>query len=211
MSRLREILTNHSPALLLDAAAAQVTAGWLAADQPPRWVSSTGEAGTEIFHCLQQLDIDVKVAAAFLFCEGPGSVLGIRTAAMALRTWCVLRPRPIFAYGSLALLAHATGRADLGIIADARRDSWHHFQLGGKLRRVTTADLTGNLATPGEFRNWTPLPSDVLRLSYDLPELWHRAGDADFIRATTAPDAFLHEDPSYATWTPQVHRAPASR
>ncbi len=202
---------GHSPVLLVDAAAVRVTVGWLSRDQSPLWVSSTGEAGTEIFQCLQQLGKDVNAAAAFLFCEGPGSVLGIRTAAMALRTWGVLRPRPVFAYGSLALLAHATGRVDLGIIADARRDSWHHFQLGAGLRRVATVDLAGELATPVEFRNWTPLPAGVLRLPYDLPELWRRAQDSDIIRETTAPDAFLHEDPSYVTWTPQVHRAPARR
>ena len=33
--------------------------------------------------------------------------------------------------------------------------------------------------------------------------------DADLFRATDAPDAFLHEEPSYATWTPQIHRAPS--
>jgi hypothetical protein len=27
-------------------------------------------------------------------------------------------------------------------------------------------------------------------------------------RQTEEPDAFLHEEPSYAMWTPQVHQAP---
>ena len=33
---------------------------------------------------------------------------------------------------------------------------------------------------------------------------------ADLFTATNTPDAFLHEEPAYATWTPQVHRAPAT-
>ena len=38
---------------------------------------------------------------------------------------------------------------------------------------------------------------------------WHYPGvDLDLFRPTDAPDAFLHEEPSYATWTPQIHRAP---
>ena len=211
MSSLRQILADHGPVLLLDAASSRVTVGWLAADEPARWISSEGEAGIEIFKNIEALGKSVNDAAAFLFCEGPGSVLGIRTVAMALRTWGVLKPRPVYTYCSLALVAHALGRTDLGVIADARRDFWHHFQLGAGLRRVATADLAGELATPDDFRHWTPLPSKVSLVPYVLADLWARAPDADLIRATSAPDAFLHEDPSYATWTPQIHRAPASR
>ena len=46
----------------------------------------------------------------------------------------------------------------------------------------------------------------VLVLSPLLP----RVAGADLFRATDAPDAFLHEDPSYKTWTPRIHGAPAT-
>jgi tRNA threonylcarbamoyladenosine biosynthesis protein TsaB len=48
----------------------------------------------------------------------------------------------------------------------------------------------------------------VERVPYSVPERLARAVDADIFTATTAPDAFLHEEPSYVTWTPQIHRAP---
>lgn len=211
MPSLRAILADHAPVLLLDAASPRVTVGWLAAPEPARWISSSGEAGIELFKNIEVLGKSVNDAAAFLFCEGPGSVLGIRTVAMALRTWNVLKPRPVYTYSSLALVAHAMGRMELGVIADARRDSWHHYQIGSGLRRVATADLAGELATPEDFRHWTPLPSPVSLVPYVLAELWARAAEADLIRATSAPAAFLHEDPNYATWTPQIHRAPAPR
>ena len=34
--------------------------------------------------------------------------------------------------------------------------------------------------------------------------------EADLLRVIDLPDAFLHEEPRYVTWTPQIHRAPAS-
>lgn len=135
-------------------------------------------------------------------------MLGIRTAAMAIRTWNVLSLRPVFAYQSLAVVAHALGNPEVSVIADARRESWHTFRRGGKLRRVPAAGLEGELVTPDTFRHWSALPAGVVRVPYALPELLAKIADADLFRATDEPDAFLHEEPSYVTWTPQIHRAP---
>lgn len=201
----------HFPALVIDAASAEIQVGWLRADAPPAWHTTREEAGTGVFAGVAQLGVDPGEAGCFVFCDGPGSVLGIRTAAMALRTWHVLRPRPVFAYSSLALVAHAAGDAGTGYIADARRDSWHHFQLGRGLRRVPTADLAGPLAMPENFRHWTPLPAALATVPYRVAELLAQTADTDLLRATDAPDAFLHEEPSYVTWTPQIHRAPGER
>jgi tRNA threonylcarbamoyladenosine biosynthesis protein TsaB len=201
----------HFPALVIDAASAEIQVGWLRADTPPVWHTTREEAGTGVFAGVAQLGVDPGAAGCFVFCDGPGSVLGIRTAAMALRTWHVLRPRPVFAYSSLALVAHAAGRAETGYIADARRDSWHHYELGRGLRRVPTADLAGPLAMPENFRSWTPLPAGLASVPYRVADLLAQTADADLLRATDAPDAFLHEEPSYVTWTPQIHRAPGER
>ncbi|MSU25492.1 MAG: peptidase M22 [Opitutus sp.] len=209
MPSLRQLLAAHAPLLLIDAASARVQVGWLTGEGAARWENSDATAGIGIFRGVESLGINVRDAGAFLFCEGPGSVLGIRTSAMALRTWCVIAPRPVFAYGSLALTAHALGRGDTTVIADARRDSWHCFQLGGVLRRVPTAELAGELALPENFRHWSPLPAGVARVPYSLAEMLRRVADVELFHATDAPDAFLHEEPSYATWTPKIHRAPA--
>jgi tRNA threonylcarbamoyladenosine biosynthesis protein TsaB len=135
-------------------------------------------------------------------------VLGIRTAAMALRTWAMLRPRPVFAYQSLALVAHALGEKDAAVIADARRETWHRYAIGGALQRVAAAELAGRLLMPEGLRHWSALPPAVASTPYAVGELLERTRGIDLLRATEAPDAFLHEEPSYATWTPQIHRAP---
>jgi tRNA threonylcarbamoyladenosine biosynthesis protein TsaB len=210
MPSFRQLVAAHAPLLLIDAASARVQVGWLAGETGGRWETSEDEAGVGIFTCLEKLGGDVAAANAFIFCDGPGSILGIRTVAMALRTWNVLKPRPMFAYSSLAIVAHALGRTDAGVIADARRDSWHHYQIGRGLRRVEATSLSGELITPEGFRNWSTLPANVQRVPYSLAGMLPRIADADLFLATDAPDAFLHEEPSYVTWTPQIHRAPSS-
>jgi tRNA threonylcarbamoyladenosine biosynthesis protein TsaB len=208
MPNLRQLLAAHAPLLLIDAASARIQVGLLGAGAPARWAASDGEAGVGVFRSLEQLDVQPGEAGAFIFCDGPGSVLGIRTVAMALRTWTMLQPRPVFAYHSLALVAQAVGRPGVQVIADARRDSWHCLTMGGPLRRVPAAELTGSLLMPDGFRHWTPLPDGVVRTPYVLAELFPRIEEQDLFRAVEAPDAFLHEEPNYVTWTPQIHRAP---
>ena len=209
MPSLHQLLAAHSPLLLIDAASARVQVGLLTNGQPGQWAGSDEEAGVGVFRCLEQLGVQPSDAGAFLFCDGPGSILGIRTVAMALRTWGVLTPRPIYAYCSLTLVAQWLARPDVTVIADARRGSWHCATMGSALHRVPTIELAGELVMPEGFRHWTPLPPGVTRFSYQLADLLPRVAGVDLFHATEAPDAFLHEEPSYATWQPQIHRAPA--
>ncbi len=209
MPSLADLRQRQAPLLLLDAASARIQVGWLGATPAAdRWAESEAEAGTGLFSALATLGIDPGAARAFAFCDGPGSILGIRTAAMALRAWHVLSPRPMYGYCSLALVAHARGDAEASIIADARRETWHRYRLGGRLERVPTSELTGCLVTPDAFRHWSQPPADVTPTPYRLPELLAAAATADLFLPTDSPDAFLHEEPGYKTWTPQIHRAP---
>ena len=208
MPSFRQI-SAHFPALVIDAASAEVQVGLLAADGTSRWYSSSDESGVAVFQGVEKLGVNVRDVGAFIFCEGPGSVLGIRTVAMALRTWEVFKTTPIYAYCSLALVAHALGRKDVAVIADARRDAWHRYRIDQGLERVPASELMGELVMPQHFRHWSPLPPDVALVSYSLAELLPKIWDQDLLRATDAPDAFLHEEPSYVKWSPHIHRAPA--
>ena len=199
MPSLRQLLQSHAPLLLIDAASTRIQVGFLDSFERQRWSALDGEAGVAIFTGIEQLAVDLSAVRAFLFCEGPGSILGIRTAAMAIRTWQTLAPRPAFAYGSLDLTAQALGRDDVSLIADARRDSWHVQRPGEKLRRVPSAELSGPLLMPENFRHWTPLPAGLQLTPYDVAASLMRVPDADLFHAAPEPDAFLHEEPSYAT------------
>ncbi|MBI5693308.1 MAG: peptidase M22 [Verrucomicrobia bacterium] len=208
MPTLREALA-HGGAVCLDAASARIQVGRLNADGTGTWCVSEEEAGIGVFDCLRRLEISPREVSTWIYCDGPGSVLGIRTVAAALRSWRVLGNPSVFSYCSLALVAHTLpDQGEIGVIADARRDSWHHYQVGQGLRRVVGSGLSGRLVMPEGFRSWSnhPLPFD--RVPYDLALLMPRALDAPLLRGSDEPDAFLHEEPSYVTWTPQIHRGP---
>ncbi len=210
MPSLCQILREHSPLLLIDAASARIQVGLLDAGAPPRWSARADEAGVGVFECLGELDVAVGAIGAFAFCEGPGSILGVRTSAMALRTWNVLGLKPMFGYFALAVVARALGRPGVGVVADARRGLWHHVAEGGSPARYPASELSGELVMPEGFRHWDALPPGTTLTPYDLASLLAlpAVADADLFRATEAPDAFLHQEPTYAKWTPRIHRAP---
>ena len=208
MRTLAQLIADHGRILILDASSANVQVGWLVPDESPRWTASGAEAGNAVFRGIAELAVDVQTAGAFVYCDGPGSILGVRTTAMAIRIWNVLAARPVFAYHSLTVLAHAVGDAATTFIADARRDSWHALRLGDPLRRVCTPELPADVTMPDGFRTWSRLERQPRTVPYDLARIWPRIADVPVLRPTTAPDAFLHEEPAYAKWTPQIHRAP---
>jgi tRNA threonylcarbamoyladenosine biosynthesis protein TsaB len=273
---LRALLDAHPVALVIDAASARVQTGLLPRSGGARWESAETEAGAAIFSGVEKLLaralLRLDDVAAFVFCDGPGYVLGIRTAAVAIRSWNVLRPRPVYSYCSLELVARALAQAenarDFAVIADARRDTWHRVAVDATgnispLQRVPAAGLGDagaageipnpksqipkksqetnpksqkadaqcagdslgfgisesgicerrrTIVMPAHFRHWSPLPAPaghIRSVPYSLADLLPPLADAPLFAPALAPDAFLHEEPAYKTWTPQIHRRPA--
>lgn len=221
MPALPAIVANHGPLLVLDAASSVVQVGVLRAELPAVWVRPTGDAGRAIFSgteaALREAGAELGGIRGFVFCEGPGSMLGIRTTAMALRTWQVLGTRATFAYQSLAVAAAqaraASPSGEFAVVADARRDTWHVQECGAggpmrPLRRLATTQLPAvPLLMPENFRTWSAPPPGLGTCSYDLAKIFPSLGAGDFFHAVDAPDAFQHEAPEYRKWSPQVHRA----
>lgn len=225
MPSLASLVAAHSPLLVIDSAAG-VQAGLWRRNCAPIWRQSQREAGVAVFECVDGLLVDAGIGVNDLgvmaFCEGPGSILGIRMAAIALRTWQAVAAKalPTFGYRSLELVAHdlkSSGtRMPFAVIADARRDTWHCVEIGNgesfpAVRRVPrsfVADFPGELFTPTGFRVWSQPPREIREVPYLLGALWDRQIEADLFRAVSEPDAFLHQESVYAAWSPQIHRAP---
>jgi len=225
MSRLTQLLATHGSILVLDAASQRVQVGLLQAAKAAIWQTTSDEAGRGVFAgtetVLRQAKLGIEQIGAFLFCAGPGSMLGTRTVAMTLRTWQTLKPRPVYSYQSLALAARFAwsrhdGR-DLTVIADARRETWHcqPIRTDGSmppLQRLPAADLpAGELLTPEYFRAWAVAPRPAATCSYDLATILPAVMDCDYFTATDAPDAFQHEAPEYKKWSAQAHSAATTR
>jgi tRNA threonylcarbamoyladenosine biosynthesis protein TsaB len=223
MISLAQLLASHGCILVLDAASTTVQVGLLRAGASAVWHTSAGEAGKALFAGadagLRDAGATLEAVRAFVFCEGPGSMLGIRTVAMAIRTWQAVRPRPAYRYQSLALLAcelrHRGKPAPFSVIADARRESWHCVTVtaAGKispLRRAASPELAASaepLYQPAAFRAWAPAPRAAQACTYDVASLLAGHTDEDLFSPTGAPDAFQYEAPVYKKWSAQVHRA----
>jgi tRNA threonylcarbamoyladenosine biosynthesis protein TsaB len=221
MATLAQILASHGCILVLDAASTTVQVGLLRADAAPLWRSSAEESGQSLFTCtdacLRAAGLTMRDVQAFVFCEGPGSMLGVRTTAMAIRTWQSEIPRPAYRYQSLALAAHFSSTQKtaqrFAVIADARRETWHcqTVEVDGRmaaLQRLPLVDLPQlELFTPENFRVWSVLPHSVTTCSYDLQKLFSAAVQGDYFQPTDTPDAFQHEAPDYKKWSAHTHSA----
>lgn len=223
MASLAQLLAQHGCILVLDAASTRIQVGLLRAGQAAVWRTSGDESGKALFaltdDLLRAASLTLADVRAFAFDTGPGSMLGIRTAAMTLRTWQTLGARPTYAYFSLALLAHqlaARGTArPFAVISDARRDTWHLVAADASgitplPRRATAAEVTafaGDVFLPTEFRAFSPAPRATRDVGFDVAAVFAELPDVDLFTATDAPDAFQHEAPEYKKWTAEVHSA----
>ena len=220
MAHLAQLLASHRRILVLDAASTRVAVGLLRADESAIWTQSSDDASQGVFRgtetVLKQAGLTLDAIDAFIFCSGPGSMLGTRTVAMTLRTWLVLQPRPVYAYQSLAAASRAEWSRQpraFTVIADARRETWHAQGMAadgtpGRLQRLSAPELpAGELLTPAGFRAWSVRPPNVTDCSYDLATIFAHLGNADLFAADGAPDAFQHEAPDYKKWSAQTHSA----
>lgn len=161
----------------------------------------------------------------FIFCEGPGSILGIRIAAMAIRGALALRECPVFAFQSLSLAARlilragmARGNANFAVVAESRMNCWNVLIVDEKgvpaehfveLKTDELGTLPEQIFLVPARRAKIPLagtlidPLAMLRddpaVFEDCPELLHDCGNALDAVNTSAAN-------SYVKWTPERHR-----
>ena len=221
---LAAVVRGHGNVLVLDPCTIHVQAGVLRSGQPPLWHSGGDDSSIHLFAaaetCLHSAGLKPSQITAYVFCDGPGSQLGIRTAAMALRTWQALRatPAPVFAYRSLRVAALAQARTIPGpfaVVADARRDSWHAVRVAAdgvatdvlRLSREELSTWTEPLFTPAGFRAWAQPPRPAATCAYDCASMFSALGDDPLLFPVTEPEPWLSAPITYKSWTGERHRA----
>ena len=220
------VVAAHGPVLVLDAATLHVHAGILRAGAPAVWHRGGADSSVELFvateSCLATTGLRIGEIGAFVYCDGPGSQLGIRTACMALRTWQTLRanPAPVFAYRSLlvAALAHrSSAAAPFAVIADARRECWHAVRVAADgatsdVIRVPLDEVRAwpePLLQPVGFRAWSPPPRPAGECPYDCAAFFATLADVPLLAATAEPEPWASAPNTYKTWTGERHRGTA--
>lgn len=221
---LTAVVLGHGNVLVIDPCTTQVQAGVLRSEQPPHWHTSGDDSSIHLFAaaetCLHASELKPSQINAYVFCDGPGSQLGIRTASMALRTWQALRaaPAPVFAYRSLrvAALAHArTIAGPFAVVADARRDSWHAVRVAAdgaatdvlRISREELSTWTEPLFTPAGFRAWAQPPRPAATCVYDCASMFSALSDEPLLFPVTEPEPWLSAPITYKSWTGERHRA----
>ncbi len=221
-------MTPDAPLLLLDASSRTVQVGlW----REGRWLAYAGTAETaleglfsavnEVLHIGQT---PLSGLGGFLFCEGPGSVLGIRLAAMAVSTWRALpgmKTRPVLAYRSTDLAACLVERTapspwPFHILTESRMERWAVLTCPAPgqrepLREVTHEEaeaLPGAIWHLSQRKAWRAAPTRATSLPYSLEKCPEVFATPALVRPIETPDVFTASPADYRKWEPQRHRSP---
>ena len=214
-------MSAPEPCLVLDGSArAGVRVGVLS---DGHWVGqgiSSDGALEGLFGCVEAALAEAKLSLgdirSFALCVGPGSVLGIRIASLAVRSWAALEPRPIFVWESLAGIARsALAAGEKGpflVAAESRLKRWHALEVSAdgalgvpfeaeaaELNASGRRVLASSEAAPGVLTSHVAVPHPWSA----LPTFFAQPG---FLREEPRPDA-LNVANDFATWSGERHRS----
>ena len=214
-------MSASEPCLVLDGSArAGVRVGVLSGG---RWVGqgvSTEGALEGLFGCVETALAEAKLKLgdirSFALCVGPGSVLGIRIAALAVRSWSALEPRPIFIWESLAGIARSAltvGEQGPFLVAvESRLKRWHALEVSadGSLGAPFEAEAAQLNSSRHRVLASSEAAAGVLTAHVAVPHPWSALpnffAQSGFLREESRPDA-LNVANDFATWSGERHRS----
>ena len=213
-------MSAPEPCLVLDGSArAGVRVGVLSGG---RWVGqglSPDGALEGLFGCVEVALAEAKLKLSdirsFALCVGPGSVLGIRIAALAVRSWSALEPRPIFIWESLAGIARSAltvGEQGPFLVAvESRLKRWHALEVSadGSLGAPFEAEAAQLNSSCHRVLASSEAAAGVLTSHVAVPHPWSALptffAQSGFLREELRPDA-LNVANDFATWSGERHR-----
>ena len=215
---------KHS--LVIDCSDGEVFCGVL--DSAGAWLSSKKEGPgalealfPNVADVLRGANCSLDSMGRFVYCRGPGSVLGLRMGAMAIETWCRLSCRPVerVGYGSLELTAELLlldqpGLQDAVLLADWKKDSWHVLMIEqGRIGSVAPlpTEAIESLDRPlfhlPRRKGWQAPPNGAHSLAYEPERLDVVLSRPEFLQSSEAVELFQPGGNTFTKWTPQRHRA----
>lgn len=211
-------LPQNGPVLVLDAASPIIFVGlW----RDGAWLTTRSvEAAAldalfeAVEDCLDEADCHLSELAAFVYDEGPGSVLGIRVTAMALRSWKALpelKKTPVFAYRSLEMLAAQIAEGEsvkvFRIIADYRKDAWLSLLVPDGEIDIVSHDAIEQgmpLYYLKQRKAWSKPPVGAIEVALELLAYPELLCGSEICRLVESPGVFTVRVVEYKRWEPSA-------
>ena len=220
------MLPTNKVSLVIDGSGSKVFAGILDAEN--RWLVKLERDGSpleELFPVIEAVltesGLSLTEIGSYIYCMGPGSVLGLRLCAMAIETWARLYPKSAqyYKYNSLQLSAHALLYAtpdlkDALIVSDWKKGAWNALYIKGG--HVGATEVIDNGALNDwenliyhlpQRKGWQSPPDKVQTLRYD-PSILDAIRDASgLLQITDRIELYSSGINTFQKWTPTRHRA----
>lgn len=215
------------PLLILDTSSRTTWVGLLSSPGEAAVLSEEQDPSKSLFALLEPAlhatGFSLGDIASVAFCRGPGSMLGARTAAMAIRSWQAIGlqgSQRLYAYNSLqaaACLAVASPLAPESgsVVTDARRSTWNLLPFPADpncpLELLSTEALEQRsepLVTFKEFPTWTPTEARLLSLPYQPVSLFLNEGFTPFLKPVETATPLVIRTSDYKKWDARIHSAP---
>lgn len=215
-----------APTLVIDGSGSAVFAGVMGTNG--KWLAHSEQDGAPLESLFPAIEATLAAAQliladirSFIYCEGPGSVLGLRLCAMAIETWSRLHPESAhyFTYNSLQLTAALICKDTPGIdpallVSDWKKGAWNAVKISdgqpgttAVADDATLANWTGPLYHLPQRKGWQKPPASAIPVEYHpdrLAEVFHLP------RPTKSVELYASGINVFQKWTPDRHRAPTS-
>ena len=220
------MLPTNKVSLVIDGSGIKVFAGILDAEN--RWLVKLERDGSpleELFSVIEAVltesGLSLTDIGSYIYCMGPGSVLGLRLCAMAIETWARLYPKSAqyYKYNSLQLSAHALLYAtpdlkDALIVSDWKKGAWNALYIKGGHVGATEViddgalnDWENLIYHLPQRKGWQSPPDKVQTLRYD-PSILDAIRDASgLLQITDRIELYSSGINTFQKWTRTRHRA----
>ena len=220
------MLPTNKVSLVIDGSGSKVFAGILDAEN--RWLVKLERDGSpleELFSVIEAVltesGLSLTEIGSYIYCMGPGSVLGLRLCAMAIETWARLYPKSAqyYKYNSLQLSAHALLYAtpdlkDALIVSDWKKGAWNALYIRGGhvganevIDDGALNDWENLIYHLPQRKGWQSPPDKVQTLIYD-PSILDAIHDAEgLLQITDRIELYSSGINTFQKWTPTRHRA----
>lgn len=212
------------PCLVIDGSGASTFVGIIGAGG--NWLASASSGAAPLESLFETVESVLKAAnlhlenfRAYIYAEGPGSILGLRLVAIAIETWSRLYPESAryFAYNSLHLAAAQMlqdnpDTKNALILSDWKKDLWNGIAIeGGRIRQpqpikpeilATYHNALFHLPARKGWQSPPPRATTIGNHPEALPRLLHTPG---LLKPTEGVQLYSAGANTFQKWTAERH------